>query len=131
MEEQEHKRDEITASILKKGARVPSPDFTDRVMSRVLVDSEQAWSGRKYLRRSWMFLGVAMALLPLLYLMASHLYTEYFAVLHDLLARAQETMQYMFAMGLCLMIFLLLDTLAAQTFAQRGASSKKPDRQLV
>lgn len=132
MEEHRKTLDEITGSIIKKGQQhVPSPDFSERVMSRVLADGEQARSRSKYLRRSWLFLGVAMALLPLVYLMANYLYTEYFAVLHDLLARAQETMQYMFAMGLGLMIFLLLDTLAAQTFTRRGASSKKPNRQLV
>ena len=120
MSEQKQNIEDITRSILRKDmTRMPSPDFTDRVMANVLESQKLSYKLSGYLKRSWVFLGIAVALLPLFYRSVIAVYGKYFAILHDLLAAGQQAVQYMVAFLLCLMILYLLDVVAGQTFREK------------
>jgi hypothetical protein len=132
MRGQKQNIDDVTRSILRKDmTQAPSPAFTERVMEKVLESKKISHKLSGYLKRSWVFLGISVALLPLFYRSVTTVYSEYFAILHEWMASGQQTVQYVIAVLLCLAILYLFDIIAGQTFREKRHMQGANGEQLV
>jgi hypothetical protein len=101
--------------------KMPSAEFSDRIMQQILTRSADVRISIHYLKRAWYLLGIAIIMLPLVFLFTSEIVKRYFTIIHDFLADYFEIIQYTAAIAFVCLVLFILDMLIRQTFETRNS----------
>jgi hypothetical protein len=112
--------DQVTRKLMKESlVKMPSSDFSDRIMQQILAGSADVKKSVNYLKKAWVLLGISVIILPLVFLFTSEIFRRYFTIIHDFLAEYFVIIQYTAAVAFICLVMFLLDMLLRQTFESR------------
>ena len=122
MDKRKEDIDQITRNLMKKGlVKIPSPDFSDRIMKQILAGSPEVKKSVNNLKKAWFFLGIAIIMLPFAFIFTSEIVRRYFTQIHEFLAEYFVIIQYTAGVAFICLVFFLLDLLIRQTFDIRNS----------
>ena len=116
---EQKKIDKFTADLLKKSLlKIPSEDFTDRVMNKITSSATSKFNINGYFRKAWIFFVLALIFMPMAYLFSTEIFMTYFTVIHDSLKQSFVFVKYFAFIAFIVMVFFQLDMLVRHYFSR-------------
>lgn len=114
MNEEENLKDPLLEDLMKRSqAKVPSDDFTDRIMSRIEEEKASVKLPSFSLRLSWIFLIIAVVLVPVML----KLFNAIFAF--PFLAQYMGRISLILMVGISFMVLFQFDNLLGVYFRRK------------